>query len=132
MINKNCKCGFCQKPDWMTTEEFITEASKFLGYPKCCTKAYLDNVSKGKDTFGLLRHLAMHEIENVYNKSDLGFVPCLYHADRIVNQKKNVKRMFRNRICITSFPYASKSEFKNYLKKLKKEKYGRTTRNNNG
>jgi hypothetical protein len=127
-INQHCKCAFCIAPSWISKEDFIKEASRFLGYPKCCTKAFLKNIMSNKQVYGLLRHRALKKIANDHN-FETGFVPCEYHADRILNQGKNVKRIFRNRICSTSFPYASTSEFKMYLRKLKKKYENNTSKN---
>ena len=119
-INPHCTCAFCIKPKWITKEDFITEAATFLGYPKCCTAAFIENMKANKHVFGLLRHKAISKIADDLNYS-VGFVPCNYHADRIVNQGKSIKRMIRNRICTTNFPHASTSEFKKYLKKIRKK-----------
>jgi hypothetical protein len=120
-MQKYCKCVFCNKPKWLTTKDYIIETSKFLGYPKCCTEEYLKDVMRDKQTYGLLRHQALHKIEEQCNRRDIGFVPCKYHANRILNEGKSVRRIFRNRICSTPFPYAGENEFKKYLKSIKKK-----------
>lgn len=122
-INIHCKCAFCIKPSWINKEDYIRETATFLGYPKCCTEAYIENVRINKHVFGVLRHQAMTIINKTADRPNygVGFVPCKYHADRIVNQGKSVKRIIRKRICSTSFPYANASEFKKYLRKIKKK-----------
>jgi hypothetical protein len=51
-INPHCTCAFCIKPKWITKEDFITEAATFLGYPKCCTAAFIENMKANKHVFG--------------------------------------------------------------------------------
>lgn len=102
--------------------------SKFLGYPKCCTKEYLKDIMEGKDYFGLTRHLASNKIREDCNFA-AGFMPCKYHADRIINQDKNFRRMFRNRICSTPFPHSSIGDLKKYLKTIKKKYENNKTEN---
>lgn len=117
-MNKNCKCPFCKKPKWISKKDYIIEMSKFLGYPKCCTKEYLNDIMQGKDYFGITRTMADSKIRQDCNY-DAGFMPCKYHADRILNQGKSFKRIFRNRICSTPFPHAGVSDLKKYLKTIK-------------
>jgi hypothetical protein len=97
--------------------------SKFLGYPKCCTNEYLKDVAQGKDYFGVTRTMASSKISEACN-FHAGFMPCNYHAERILNQDKNFRRIFRNRVCTTRFPHASSDELKKYLKKIKKNYNG--------
>jgi hypothetical protein len=117
-MNKNCKCSFCQKPKWIGKEDYVIEMSKFLGYPNCCTEEYLKNISQEKVHFGVTRHLAASKISEACNYS-AGFMPCKKHAERILNEDKNFRRIFRNRICSTPFPHASGDELKKYLKTIK-------------
>ena len=130
-MNKNCKCPYCKKPDWISKEDYIMEMSKFLGYPKCCAKEYLNDVIQGKNYYGVIRTQACSKIVAACNRSGAGFMPCKYHADRIVNQGKNFRRMFRNRICSTPFPYSSETELKKYLKSIKKKYEGNKTKDQN-
>ena len=118
-MNKACSCAFCKKPSWISKEDYIIEMSKFLGYPKCCTKEYLKDITEGKQYFGVTRTMAASKISEACNYS-VGFMPCKIHADRILNQDKNFRRIFRNRICSTKFPKSSSSELKKYLKTIKK------------
>jgi hypothetical protein len=118
-MNKNCSCPYCKKPNWISKEDYIIEMSKFLGYPKCCTKEYLKNISQEKTHFGVTRHLAASKISQDCDFAT-GFMPCKRHAERILNEGKSFRRIFRNRICSTPFPHASKSELKKYLKKIRK------------
>lgn len=109
-----CDCNFCVKPDWLTAEEHIHEVGVFLGYPKCCVNEYIDNM-RNNTSFSWKRHLAAQYKQS----SSGGFIPCTKHAERIVDQGKSISRIFRNRICSSSFPYSSPSQFKKYLKKIK-------------
>jgi hypothetical protein len=118
-MDYRCKCPFCKKPDWISVEDYIIELSKFLGYPKCCTKQYLKDRLEKKEYFNCFRTKAALRINKLCS-FDAGFVPCNYHASKILFEKKNYKRIFRNRICSTAFPYASTEELKRYLKKIKK------------
>ena len=61
-MNKNCKCPYCKKPAWISKEKYIIEMSKFLGYPKCCTKEYLKDIAQGKNCFGITRTMAASKI----------------------------------------------------------------------
>lgn len=129
-MNKDCKCPYCKKPDWISKEDYIIEMSKFLGYPKCCTKEYLNDIMQDKDYFGVLRTQASSKITAAC-KYHTGFMPCKYHADRILNQGKSFKRLFRYRICSTPFPHASESDLKRYLKKIKPKYANNKTKNQN-
>jgi hypothetical protein len=112
----SCDCSFCVKPNWLTKEEHIQEVGKFLGYPKCCTKAYIQNMHTNT-SFSPKRYLA-----GQYKQSwSGGFIPCEKHAERIIDQGKSITRIFRNRVATTSFPYSSAKEFNRYLKKIKKQ-----------
>ena len=119
-MNKKCKCPYCKKPDWISKEDYIIEMSKFLGYPKCCTKQYLKDIMQENPRFGSLRREAVDKISKDCNFR-AGFMPCKKHADRIVNQNKNFRRIFRNRICSTPFPFSSSGDLKKYLKTIKKK-----------
>jgi hypothetical protein len=122
-MNKACSCAFCKKPNWISKEDFIIETSKFLGYPKCCAKAFADDIinlrshdhDRMKAYYKIKRQLTSEE-----EKKRHSFIPCLKHSYKIVNENKNFRRIIRNRICTTPFPYASIDEFKKYLKTIKK------------
>jgi hypothetical protein len=119
----NCDCSFCVKPDWLTAEEHVIEVGIFLGYPKCCTKEYINNM-RTNTSIHWKRHLA-----GQYKQSwSGGFIPCTKHAEKIVDQGKSITRIFRNRICSYSFPHSSPLEFKKYLKKIKSKYVKPTTK----
>lgn len=117
-----CKCPFCKKPKWISTKDFIIETSKFFGYPKCCAKAFANDIvnlrhhdhDRMKAYYIIKRQLVSEE-----EKKRHSFVPCLKHSYKIVKENKNFRRMIRNRICSTPFPYSGVSEFKEYLKSIK-------------
>lgn len=123
-----CKCSFCKKPKWLTDQQFILEVAKFLGYPKCCTKQFIRDI----ENIGTVINMRRVNISQMCNNSR--FYPCDKHAERIIVQKKSIKRIFRKRICSTPFPVASQIEFSNYLKSIKHEytkvyRRGRVRRN---
>lgn len=111
--SKGCNCGLCVYPNWMKREDHIREVGKFLGYPKCCIEAMINDNDK---FYGATRLKA-----SMYKGSWTGFIPCQKHAERIINEGKNIARLIRNRLSNAPFPSdAGRKEFERYLKTIKK------------
>lgn len=86
--------------------EINAPLGKALGYPECCVKAFCALSPQVLQAFGgspemELRFSAAH-IEGKYT----GFIPCSYHADKILNGEITLASLIKNRDSeFPEFPY---------------------------
>jgi hypothetical protein len=123
-MSKECTCSFCKKPNWISQVDFYRLKAKFLGYPKCCTDAFIDDYLKGRPVHKIRIKAGKHN--QPINPS---FVPCLWHANRILHEKKSINRIFRKRISSYAFPYSSDVEFREYVRNFRKTYENNKTKN---
>jgi hypothetical protein len=87
--------------------DYYRKVGKFLGYPECCTEAFI-KVSR------LHLELKIEKVRLITGKSS-GFLPCLKHAKMIEKGKITLESLIKNRKVKEPFPILSIEELGKYF-----------------